>query len=102
MPSGAVTSIPKGWPSISAEIRTGFVSLKCSGVYMAMSPAPQVTGASALARCVFVGLIVGHEPHNVTAGSFTFNIEAMPFIEFLCLIIDFEHFQSDSLGLLLA
>lgn len=40
--------------------------------------------------------------HDVATGSFTFNIEAISFIEFLCLIIDFEYLQADALGLLVA
>nr|WP_296639029.1 hypothetical protein [Thiobacillus sp. 65-1402] len=40
--------------------------------------------------------------HDVAAGRFTFNIEAISFIEFLCLIIDFEYLQPDAFGLLIA
>jgi len=40
--------------------------------------------------------------HDVATGSFTFNIEAIPFIEFPCPIIDFEYLQSDTLGLPIA
>jgi hypothetical protein len=42
-----------------------------------------------------------HESQDVTTGSFILNIEAMPFIEFLCLIINFKYLQTDPLGLLL-
>lgn len=51
--------------------------------------------------CILFECGVGCNHHDVTTGSFIFNIEAMPFIEFLGLIIDFEYFQTDPLGLLL-
>ncbi len=38
--------------------------------------------------------------HDEATGGFTFNIEAMPFIERLCHFIDFENFQSYVLRLL--
>lgn len=38
--------------------------------------------------------------HGEAAGSFTFNIEAMFFIECSCHAIDFEDLQSDAFGLL--
>ena len=48
--------------------------------------------------CSYVVLGMGHD---VTTGSFPFNIKAMPFIKLLCLVIDFEYLQSDMPGLLL-
>jgi len=38
--------------------------------------------------------------HDVTIRSFTFNTEAISFIDFFYLSIDFEYFQPDTLGLL--